>query len=139
MMRRYMFLLLPLLLTACAPTREDADKKLAIACQAAIKETFSDPKDHIEVQKVSFSSDKSYEGARLRIVTLKAQYTYGDSPPFDKTYLCAYTEEWSLFSYLPEFYNLQRDDQKYGNFDGAITGDTNTLMKINDATQKALN
>ncbi len=53
------------------------------------------------------------------VVTLKAQYIYGDSQPYDKTYTCSYTEEWSPFSYLPEFYNLQRDDQKYGNVNGS--------------------
>jgi hypothetical protein len=142
-MRRPLFmisaLLLCLSLTACVPSRGDADRKLAVACQAAIKATFTDPKDNIAVQTASFDFQKSYDGAKLRVVTLKAKYTYGDSEPDDKTYTCSYTEEWSLFSYLPEFYNLQRDDQTYGNVNGEIMGDTNTLIKINDALQKTLN
>jgi hypothetical protein len=141
-MRHRPFLMLLLFLslgvTACVPSREQADRKLSIACENSIMATFTDPKDHIEVQKSDYGFDKSYDGAKLRVVTLKAKYTYGDSTPADKTYICTYAEEWSLFGYLPEFYNLQRDDLKYGNVDGVITGDTNTLIKINDATQKAL-
>jgi hypothetical protein len=140
MRRPFLMLLLFLSLgvTACVPSREQADRKLSVACTSSITATFTDPKDHMDVQKAYYGFEKSYDGAKLRVVTLKAKYTYGNSPPEDKTYICTYTEEWSLFSYLPEFYNLQRDDLKYGNFEGLITGDTNTLIKINDATQKAL-
>jgi hypothetical protein len=138
-MRRYLFLLLIIGLTACVPSREQADSKLAIACQAAVKATFADPKESIAVKSASYSSTKSYDSAKLRVVTLQAQYTYGDSQPDDKTYTCSYTEEWSLFSYLPEFYNMQMGDQKYGNFNGLITGDTSILLKINDAMQQSLN
>ncbi len=143
-MRHYLYLLffitfLPLILTACAPTREDADSKLAAACEASIKDTFTDPKNHIAVQNASFSFKKSSEDLRLRVVTLKAKYNYGNSEPDDKTYVCAYTEEWSLFSWLPEFYNLQNDDDKYGNFDGNILGDPTVLLKIATDMQDILN
>ena len=140
-MRYYMPLLLmfaSFTLASCAPSRERADIMLAVACEASVKATFTDPKDHIEVKKATFAPQKAYDGARLRVVTLKAQYTYGESQPDDKTYTCAYTEEWSLLSYLPEFYNMQKGDEQYGNFNGTIVGDTAVLMKINDANQKSL-
>jgi hypothetical protein len=139
-MRRYLFLLLPLLLslTACVPSREEADGKLAIACQASVKATFSDPKENITVQKASYAFQQSYDGAKLRVVTLNAQYIYGDAAPDDKVYTCSYTEAWSLFAYLPEFYNLQKDTDKFGNFNGSVVGDTTILMKITEANDKVL-
>ncbi len=135
---RYLFLLLPLLLlTACVPSREEADGKLAIACQAAVKATFADPKESITVKKASYAFQQSYDGAKLRVVTLNAQYIYGDSSD-DKTYTCSYTEAWSLFAYLPEFYNMQKDEQQFGNVNGTIIGDTNVLLKITEADEKVL-
>ena len=135
---RLIFLLLSLGLTACAPSRQEADSKLAAACGDSIKATFQDPKEHITIQNASFSFEKSYDDVRLRAVTLQAQYTYGDSEPEKKTYLCRYNEEWSLFSYLPEFYNLERDDVKFGNYGGTIAGDTNVLLQITQSNQKIL-
>lgn len=141
-MKRFLVLVmactLPLLLAACVPTREEADEKLGAACADAIAATFTDEKDHIEVQDTSYGFAKSSDSNRLREVTLKADYTYGDSEPDSKTYVCRYSEEWTLFSYLPAFYNLQRDDLKIGNFDGTIQGDTALLLKINDITGKHL-
>lgn len=139
---RRLFLFLPLLLslglTGCAPSRGAADSKLAVACEASIKAVFTDPKEHIEVEKASFSFVKSYDGLKLRTVTLNAKYTYGDSQPDDKTYTCAYSEEWSLISWLPEFYNLEKDTDKYGNFNGSILGDPAVLAKISEANEKIL-
>jgi len=136
-MRRFLLLLPLLLLTACVPSREEADSKLADACQAEIKATL-DAKESITVGKASYAFAKSYDGAGLRVVTLDAKYTSGDNEPENKTYTCSYTEEWSFFSYLPEFYNLQKGDEKFGNVNGTITGDTNILVKINDATENVL-
>lgn len=137
---RRSFILLPflLLLAACAPSRGDADMKLGAACVNAINATYTDSKDHFELQKTSFAFEKSYDGLRLRAVTLKGEYTYGASQPEEKTYTCRFTEEWSLFSYLPEFYNLERDNEKAGNFMGTVSGDTQLLLKITEEVQKAL-
>jgi hypothetical protein len=135
---RYLFLMPLLLLTACAPSRDDADKKLGSACEASVKASFTDPKENITAKNASYSFEKSHEDARLRVVTLTAGYTYGDSFPDEKTYTCTYHETWSLFSWLPEFHNLQRGDEKFGNFDGTLHGDTLILAKITGANAKAL-
>lgn len=135
---RYLFLIPLFLLTACAPSRDAADSKLAGACVAAVKATFADPKENITVKNASYASQKAYDGSRLRAITLTAAYTYGDSEPEDKTYICTYTEEWSLFSWLPEFYSLQKGEDKFGNFNGNVTGDPGVLAKINAASDKAL-
>jgi hypothetical protein len=137
-MRRWLLLLPLLFLSACAPSRDTADSKLAAACAAGVKATFTDEKENITAKDFSFAFQKAYDGSRLRIVTLKADYTYGTSDPEPKTYTCAYAEEWSLFSWLPEFYNLQRDNDKFGNFGGAIVGDPVILAKISDVSDKAL-
>jgi hypothetical protein len=135
----FLSLLLPLGLTGCAPSRAAADSKLAVACEASIKAVFADPKENIEVEKATFKFVKSYEDLKLRVVTLKAKYTYGDSQPDDKTYTCSYAEDWSLISWLPQFYNLEKEGDKYGNFNGSILGDPAVLIKINEANTKVLN
>jgi hypothetical protein len=125
-------------LTACTPSREVADTKLGAACKDSLIATFQDEKERLEVQEITYDFKKAYDGARLRQVTVHGQYFYGDSEPDNKAYTCNYSEEWTLFSYLPEFYNLQRDTVKVGNFGGVITGDTTLLLKITEITHKNL-
>jgi len=142
-MRRFLLLIplvfLPLIfLGGCAPSRDTADSKLAAACVAEVKASFADEKENVTAKDSSFAFQKAYDGARLRVVTLKADYTYGTGDPEHKTYTCAYAEEWSLFSWLPEFYNLQRDNDKFGNFGGTLQGDPAILTRISDASDKAL-
>ena len=135
---RYFFLVPLLLLTACAPSRNAADTKLAAACLASVKASFADDKENVTPKSATYSSDKAYDGSRLRVVTLKAAYTYGASEPEDKTYICTYTEEWSLFSWLPEFYYLQKDTEKIGNVNGTVTGDPEVIAKITEANDRVL-
>jgi hypothetical protein len=141
-MRRYTRLIFPLFLSlavaGCAPSRGAADKKLAAACEAAVKVTFSGTADQISNAKASFSFEKSHDGRQLRVVALSVKHSHDGGTPEDKTYTCAYAENWTFFSYLPEFYNLERDGQKYGNFDGMLLGDMLTMTKIVEASSKVL-
>ena len=138
-MRRYLFLMLPLLLlAACAPPRNAADSKLAVACEASVKAVFKDPKENISIKHASYASQKAYDGVKLRVVTLEAAYTYGTGEPETKTYICSYTEEWTPFSWLPEFYSLQMGEEKFGNINGSVLGETDVLLKITEANHKAL-
>lgn len=141
-MRRYIALLsaLPFIaaLAACAPTREEADDNLGKACVESLRATFTDEKEHFEAQDIVYAFKNSYDGVRLRIVTVEGHYTYGESEPYPKTYTCTYTEDWTFFSYIPAFYNLERDGQKFGNVNGSIVGDAATLLRINEAAAKHL-
>ena len=90
------------------------------------------------MKHASYASQKTYDGVKLRVVTLEAAYTYGASEPETKTYTCSYTEEWTPFSWLPEFYSLQKGEEKFGNIDGAVIGETDVLLKITEANNKVL-
>ncbi|MCK5554981.1 MAG: hypothetical protein KAI76_01975 [Alphaproteobacteria bacterium] len=131
------FMILSLTATSCAPSREVADKKLASACEGSIKILY-EQNDRIDIQKTSFMSEKGHDNVSLRIVKLDANFVRYCGTVQKKTWTCSYKEQWSIFGYMPEFYNLEKDDARYGNFDGKIVGDFEALMKINIATEEAL-
>ena len=125
-----------LTLVSCAPSRDDADKKLAKVCLASIK-GLSDPDDQFDVQKTTFLSGKSHDGLDTRTVTLNTHFIHAHGVMVEKDYSCTYKEQWSMFGYMPEFYNLEKDGQKIGNVNGSIQGDTDSIMKINNATEQS--
>ncbi|MCK4945265.1 MAG: hypothetical protein KAS59_03275 [Alphaproteobacteria bacterium] len=131
------FMILLLTATSCAPSREVADKKLASACEGSIKILY-EQNDKIDIQKTSFLSRKGHDNVSLRIVKLDANFVRSDGIIQEKTWTCSYKEQWSIFGYMPEFYSLEKDGMRYGNFDGKIVGDFEALMKINIATEEAL-
>lgn len=131
------FMILLLTATSCAPSREVADKKLASACEGSIKILY-EQNDKIDIQKTSFLSRKGHDNVSLRIVKLDANFVRSDGIIQEKTWTCSYKEQWSIFGYMPEFYSLEKDGMRYGNFDGKIVGDFEALMKINIETEKAL-
>ncbi|MFH1158605.1 MAG: hypothetical protein V1721_06960 [Pseudomonadota bacterium] len=140
-MSRYFILMTALFLslaaTSCAPSRERADKKLAAACEGSIRSLY-EQNDRIDIRKTSFLSGKGHGDVSLRIVKLDADFARNGGIVQEKTWTCSYKEQWSLFGYMPEFYNLEKDGARYGNFDGKIVGDFADLMKINAATEKSL-
>ncbi len=131
------FMILSLTATSCVPSREVADKKLASACEGSIKILY-EQNDKIDIQKTSFLSRKGHDNVSLRIVKLDANFVRSDGIIQEKTWTCSYKEQWSIFGYMPEFYSLEKDGMRYGNFDGKIVGDFEALMKINIETEKAL-
>jgi len=131
------FMILSLTAISCAPSREVADKKLAVACEGSIKALY-EKNDRIDIQKTSFISKKGYDNVSLRIVKLDAKFIRYGGIIQEKTWTCSYKEQWSIFGYMPEFYSLEKDGARYGNFDGKIVGDFEALMKINMETEKVL-
>ncbi len=138
-MRTYfipVIVLLTLSLSACAPPRAEMDKKLAKACVSAIQ-ALSDATDLIEIQKTVFKNGKAPENVILRTVKLDVYFTRNQGVMVEKKYTCSYKENLSMFGAAPGFYSLEKDGEKYGNFDGEILGGIDTLQKIHTATAEA--
>jgi hypothetical protein len=127
---------LSMMLTGCGPSRKAADQKLSGACLAAVK-AISDSGDTIELQNATFGSEKQGD-IDLRTVVLDAQFSHDRGIISEKTYTCTFEEHSGVFGYKPEFYSMEKDGQKYGNFDGTIQGDLDTMTRINNAVTTAL-
>lgn len=140
-MRKFLIVMTVFLASAiaasCTPSRDAADKKLATACLGSVQ-ALSGPEDLIDVQTTAFKSEKNQDGASLRTVRMHVNFVKDHGAIQEKDYTCAYKEQWTFFAYMAEFYSLEKDSDKYGNFDGHILGDVTDLMKINQATEKAL-
>lgn len=130
-------LLSSLMMASCKPSRDEADKKLALACINSIK-ALSDTTDFIEIQKTEFKSEKGNNDVSLRTVLLNAHFVHDGGVIVEKNYTCSYREQWNMISYMPEFYSLEKDGLQYGNFDGRLLGEMNDLIKINQETERVL-
>ncbi len=129
-----------LTISACAPSREEADKKLLKACKAAV-EAVSPNKEVIhKILSQKFENKKSHDGLDLRVVTIEGKVTIGNSAYRRKTYRCSFEEKKGVFGigYSADFWLLDRNGRMYGNVDGTIVGDFNDNLKINEAVSKIL-
>lgn len=142
-MKKYVFLLpvffALITVSACAkPDRAAADKKFTTACVAALKVISSEGAE-FEVTKSVYSDVKdSRSGDTLREVLLTARYYAGDGDIDVNTYTCRFQEHVTWKGYYAEFFNLEADGRKYGNFDGTVEGDYADMININDAVDKVL-
>ncbi len=127
-----------LMVSACAPAREDADAKLLKACKASVEAVSSSNEKIHKITAQTFVDKKSHDGLDLRVVTIKARVTVGDSAFRQKKYVCYFQERIGVFGigYSVEFYRLDKSGRMYGNVDGTIMGDFNDNMKINQAVEK---
>ena len=129
-----------LTVVACAPSREEADKKLLKACKAAV-EAVSPSREKIhKIISQKFEDKKSHDGLDLRVVTIEGKVTIGDGPYRKKKYTCSFEEKFGVFGigYSVDFWLLDRDGDMYGNVDGTIMGDFNDNLKINQAVENIL-
>lgn len=125
-------------LAACGkPDRKTADKKLLKACELAIKSLYQ-PEDTFDIKEKNFSNDKSHEGVELRKVHFMAYYVQNGGAIQEKHYYCWFEETIGFMGYLPKFYRLDRDGEKYGNYDGEIMGDYSELLKLQQVVEDAL-
>ena len=124
-------------LAACAPERAEADKKLSSACEAAIR-ALAGPGAQIEIRTTAFEKGTGVENVPLRIVKFTTLLVQDHGEVQGKSYTCSFKEQWHMFGVAQEFYSLEKDQEKYGNFDGHIEGDILELQKINDAVSKNL-
>lgn len=140
-MRRHFFLMTVLFcllaVAACKPDRKQTDLKLAAGCQDSIR-ALSEPVDQIDFKKSSFKSEKSHDGLLLRTVTLDAHFIHDHGMMVEKTYTCTYNEVSDLFGYKAEFYRLEKDGNKYGNYNGQALGELEDLLKINHSLEATL-
>lgn len=131
-------LMVLLVLTGCV-SRQQADTKLAAACQAAV-EVFLP-----EGTTVKTIKDKKYKngvhGNGYRDVTLSAVETDGWAD-IDKTYNCTFEERFGPLglNYTASFYGLSFDDRSYGKIgdDNTIKGEIADIVKINQAVESAM-
>ncbi len=141
MFRRFLPMLpVFILLSACAPSREEADAKLADACLAAVQ-AVSGNNVEIFIDKKSFASDTAADHTKLRVVVLESRISVDKSAYSQRRFSCTFEENVSAFglAYSARFYNLDLDNgMKYGNINGVVTGDFNDIARIAHAVDDVL-
>ena len=137
--RSLLVVLLALTVTSCVPPRAQRDRKLAKACEAAVK-SVADKGEDIVFNTRTFNTVQSSQGVNLRQVTLHAEMSYDNGAYQEKTYTCWFDEDTNIiFGWQPKLDHMDRDGVKYGNINGQIEGDYDDMLKINQAVQGVLN
>lgn len=125
-------------LAACGkPDRKTADQNLLRACETIVKTLYA-PEDSLEIQEKSFSDDKSHDGLELRKVHFMAHYVRNGGYIEAKEYNCWFEERVGFMGYLPKFFRLEKDGERYGNFGGTVEGDYSELLKIQQVSEDIL-
>ncbi len=125
-----------LMLGACV-SREQADHRLARACEAGIHALLPEGEDIGTVTGSKFTA--SAEGQDIRHVSLKIERQDGWIED-DVVYECAFQESFGLFKtqFTASLYNLKMGDQAYGRFGHEILGDATDFIKLTEAIRQAL-
>ena len=133
-----LIIILGLGLAGCGkPDRKTADIKLLDACVAAVKILYS-PEDTFDIKEKSFSKDKEKNGLELRKVHVMAHYVQNGGYIQMKEYNCWFEEVSGFMGFSQKFHRLEKDGQRFGNFDGTMEGDFQDLLKIQDAMEVIL-
>jgi len=136
-LNRFIFLNLfcLILLTGCV-SREQADAKLAKACQAAVDVFLEDSKiDHIYDSKFSASPI----GTDFRHVIISTIIVDGWIE-IESDFECVFQESFGLFNsgYAPAIEQVRVDDILIGRSGGEILGNPDDFVKLTDAVRKSL-
>jgi hypothetical protein len=123
-------------LTGCV-SREQADAKLAKACEAGIMALLPEGTNVGKVAGSTFTA--SAEGQGLRHVALKLEHQDGWIEE-DTVYECTFEESFGPMknNFTASLYNLKMGEQSYGKFGNEILGDAQDFIKLTDAIRKSL-
>lgn len=123
-------------LTGCV-SREQADAKLAKACEAGVMALLPEGQDIGKVAGSTFTA--SVEGQGMRHVALKFEHQDGWIEE-STVYECTFEESFGPMknNFTASLYNLKMGEQSYGKFGNEILGDAQDFMKLTDAIRKAL-
>ncbi len=130
-------LLCGLALTGCV-SREQADAKLAKACEAGIRALL--PEGETDIGTVTGSTfTASVEGQDMRHVSLKIEHQDGWIEE-GTVYECTFQESFGPFknNFTASLYNLKVGENSYGKFGHEILGDAQDFMKLTEAIRKSL-
>lgn len=124
-------------LSGCV-SREQADEKLAKACQAGISVLLPDDQTIDKIAHSEFSP--ATEGTTFRHVTIYATLN-NDWLEEEHKYQCVFDESFGIFhtSYTAAIEKLAPGDGRvFGQAGGQILGDANDWLKITNATREAM-
>jgi hypothetical protein len=124
------------LLTACVD-RDQADKLLATACAAGVNALLGDDQKLGAVKTSTFTFE-NLEAQKMRHVTLTAglEGDEDNTSPYD----CIFQEDFGLMNnaYAASLYRITAGDRIVGKKDGAIEGDLQDFMKLQDTVGRVL-
>jgi len=126
-----------MILTGCV-TRQDADKKMGKACEAAARIFRTDGFTVKSVNKVDSKISKKF-GNGYRDVTVSV--TESDSwLDIDKDYNCTFAENFGMLnsSFDADLYRIEVDGQIFGMDDGQILGGPEIQIQLDRAVKSVL-
>lgn len=125
-----------LLLSGCV-SREQADAKLAKACEAGIRATLPDYQTFEEVLEVK-ASDSSI-GPNMRQIRIKGKLEDGWLG-IEENFTCVFDESFGFLgsSHTAAIYQLRLPGKVIGQAGPDITGSAQDFIKLTDAVSEAL-
>lgn len=125
-----------MLLSGCV-SREQADTKLAKACEAGVNAILPEGRKITRVADTQFTP--STEGQGMRHVKLKTIETDGFLET-ETEFVCVFEESFSFLNmgYTAAPYQVRAGDLIVGKSGNEILGDAQAFMKLNDAMHDAL-
>lgn len=125
-----------MLLSGCV-SREQADAKLAKACEAGVNAILPEGRKITRVADTEFSP--ATEGQGMRHVVLKAVETDGFLET-ETEFVCVFEESFGFLNtgYTAAAYQVRAGDLVVGKSGNEILGDAQIFMKLNDAMRDAM-
>lgn len=127
-----------LTVTGCS-SREEADRKLAKGCEAGARSLMEGERydrQIAKVKKTTFGGDAQGRSVRLEVTTK----TKADGRESDDVVFCVFQEEYNagFIGWSAMLDRLTIGEDVYGRENGAIKGDLQDFLKLNDTVSDGM-